>query len=205
MASNFCKNITYDGCKLSRFDAHRGVHNVTVINSEIGECINLVGSGTATFENTTLSRGQNNFFIRLREDYGATWEGEIVIKDCTLVSGSNNVAYAIRADWINWDFGYTCYIPNVTIDGLTVVNTVGVEMPASKVYLFKNFRTYYDNGYANKPGHEYYVGSIIADVPGNVNPAALPSRISTKGFKFNDYVEGTDLDFIFDTVTKERN
>ena len=204
MASNFCKNITYDGCKLSRFDAHRGVHNVTVINSEIGECINLVGSGTATFENTTLSRGQNNFFIRLREDYGATWEGDIVIKDCTFVSGSNNTAYVVRADWINWDFGYTCYIPNVYIDGLSVIEKNGVALPESNVYVFMNFTNYYNKNYSNKVGHTYYTGSITDKNDLNINPAATPNEIVTKNFIFNDYVGGHDADYVLDSTQKTR-
>ena len=205
MASNFCKNLTFDGCKLSRFDAHQGVHNITIKDSEVGEVINLVGSGTATLINSKLSRGQNNYFIRLREDYGSTWEGDVIIKNCTLVSSSTSVAYVIRADWINWDFGYDCYIPNVDIDGLTVVDKNGTALSSSNVYVFKNFRQYYNSNYRNFGSEsDYYSGSIIADNGVNKNPLIVPATIKTKNFAFNDYVSGTNMDVILDAVTKER-
>jgi len=35
MSSNGCKNVIYDGCMLTRFDAHEGVCNVTIKNSTI--------------------------------------------------------------------------------------------------------------------------------------------------------------------------
>lgn len=202
MASNFCKNLAFDGCKLSRFDAHRGVHNITIKDSEVGEVINLVGSGTATLINSKLSRGQNNYFIRIREDYGSTWEGDIIIKDCTLVSSNTSKAYVIRADWVNWDFGYNCYVPNVYIDGLNVVSKTGATLSDSNVYVFKNFKTYYTDKEGSSS--EYYTDSIIEDNGTNKNPLVVPSKIETKNFFFNDYVEGTDLDYVLDGVVKIR-
>lgn len=44
--SNYCKNLVYDGCVFSRFDAHMGVANATIKNSVLGhQGINLIGSG----------------------------------------------------------------------------------------------------------------------------------------------------------------
>ena len=66
--TNYCKNLVYDGCALSRFDAHQGVLNATVINSVLGHHgIKLIGSGTALIENTTVISGS---FIDLREHNG---------------------------------------------------------------------------------------------------------------------------------------
>jgi hypothetical protein len=71
MGSNYCKNIVYDKCTFSRFDAHMGVANATIRNSTLGhQGINAIGSGVITVENSTI-RGRN--LINLRSDYGSTW------------------------------------------------------------------------------------------------------------------------------------
>src|SRR5690606_24265358 len=46
LGSNYCKNLLYDGCIFSRFDAHMGVANATIRNSTLGHMgINAIGSG----------------------------------------------------------------------------------------------------------------------------------------------------------------
>ena len=83
MGSNYCKNLTYDGCELSRFDAHMGVANATIKNSKLGhQGINAIGTGTFLLENSTVYGGA---MINLRGDYGSTWEGEFIIRNCTFV------------------------------------------------------------------------------------------------------------------------
>lgn len=82
LGSNYCKNLLYDHCTFSRFDAHKGVANATIRNSTLGHMgINAIGSGTLTVENTTI-RGRN--LINLRSDYGSTWQGEVV-RNCIFV------------------------------------------------------------------------------------------------------------------------
>lgn len=118
MGSNYCKNLTYDGCVFSRFDAHKGTHNATIINSEIGhQKLNIIGSGLLIVENTTVHA---NNLINLRNDYGSTWEGDIIIRNVTL-KNTNSTPTLINANWYNHYFGYTCYLPeNITIDGITL-------------------------------------------------------------------------------------
>ncbi|HSM49709.1 MAG TPA: hypothetical protein VK872_17950, partial [Draconibacterium sp.] len=83
LGSNFCKNLVYDGCTFSRFDAHMGVANATIRNSTLGHMgINAIGSGTFTVENSTI-RGRT--LINLRSDYGSTWQGEFIIRNCVFV------------------------------------------------------------------------------------------------------------------------
>ena len=99
--TNYCKNLVYDGCTFSRFDAHQGVFNATVINSVLGHHgIKLIGSGTALIENTTVL---SNSFVDLREDYGSTWNGELIIRNCkfypTDVSG--NIINALNSEGRN--------------------------------------------------------------------------------------------------------
>ena len=121
-ASNYSKNISFDNCILSRFDAHMGVYNATIRNSTLGYMgVNAIGSGNFLIENSTV-RGRS--FINLRSDYGSTWEGTFTIRNCifvptqrkspivSLFSGSNSGLH---------DFGYTCYMPkNINVDQLHI-------------------------------------------------------------------------------------
>lgn len=135
-ASNTSRNLLLSNCVFSRFDAHRGVWNVTIIDCELGhQGINLIGGGTARIENTKVYN--NNYFVNLRSDYGSTWEGDLIIKNCvfapdkapstyTVINGSNPCTH---------DFGYTCYLPkNITIDGLEIRGA-----SSSSTYLFADF------------------------------------------------------------------
>lgn len=122
MASNFCKNLVYDSCTLSRFDAHMGVTNATIRNSTLGHAgINAIGRGTFTVERSTV---YGNSFINLRSDYGSTWEGEFVIRDCVFIPSGGSKAIASLIGGSNsgqHDFGYTCHMPaRILIDGLRI-------------------------------------------------------------------------------------
>ena len=155
MASNYTKNITYDGCVFSRFDAHKGTHNATIINSEIGhQKLNIIGSGTLLVENTII---HGNNIVNLRNDYGSTWDGDMIFKNVTL----NNTSYTptlINATWYNHDFGYTCHLPaNVTIDGLTLAK-------GTSFYVFPKLKNEIDS--ATVSGVE------------NKNPIVLPVKIT---------------------------
>jgi hypothetical protein len=122
MGSNFCKNLVLDNCIFSRFDAHMGVANATIRNSTMGHMgINAIGSGTFTVENTTV-RGRS--FINLRSDYGSTWQGEFIIRNCVFVpaGGKPTSASLISGSYSGQhDFGYTCYMPErITIENLRI-------------------------------------------------------------------------------------
>lgn len=112
IGSNYSKNLLYDTCTFSRFDAHMGVANATIRNSTLGHMgINAIGTGTFTVENSTV-RGRS--FINLRSDYGSTWEGEFIIRDCVFVpSGGRSVTASLFSgrNTGKHDFGYTCYMP----------------------------------------------------------------------------------------------
>jgi hypothetical protein len=122
LGSNYSKNITYDHVEFSRFDAHMGVANATIKNSVLGhQGVNLIGSGTFLVENTKVCGW---YFINLRDDYGSTFEGEIVIRNCEYVprNGAQSDAVLINGRYSGQhDFGYTCYMPRkITIDGLII-------------------------------------------------------------------------------------
>jgi hypothetical protein len=122
MGSNYCKNLILDNCTFSRFDAHKGVANATVRNSTLGHMgINAIGTGTFTVENSTIRGGR---FINLRSDYGSTWQGEIIIRDCVFVpaGGRPTSASLISGSYSGQhNFGYTCYMPErITIENLHI-------------------------------------------------------------------------------------
>jgi hypothetical protein len=121
-ASNYSKNLTLDNVSFSRFDAHMGVANATIKNSVLGHMgINLIGTGVALIENTKVCSGN---FINLRSDYGSTWEGDIIIRNCEFLprNGKQSDAVLIGGSYSGQhNFGYICYLPRrVIIDGLVI-------------------------------------------------------------------------------------
>lgn len=122
MGTNYCKNIVLDSCTFSRFDAHMGVTNATVRNCEIGYMgIKAIGHGTFKIENTTVYA---NHFLTFRQDYGSTWRGDFIIKNCVFVPTSNNPSSIHIINGFNsgqHDFGYTCYMPETfTIENFLI-------------------------------------------------------------------------------------
>ena len=182
MGSNYCKNLTYDGCVFSRFDAHKGTHNATIINSEIGhQKLNIIGSGLLIVENTMVHA---NNLINLRNDYGSTWEGDIILRNVTL-NNTKSTPTLINATWYNHNFGYTCYLPaNITIDGITLAkgNTFYV-LPALKTGMDTN----------TVDGNE------------NKNPVVLTKKVIIKSnpYSYNCYVSSNNILFGEVELTEE--
>ena len=129
--TNYCKNLVYDGCAFSRFDAHQGVLNATVRNSVLGHHgIKLIGSGTALIENTTVL---SDSFVDLRADYGSTWNGELIIRNCEFypTGVASHIINAENSE--DHNFGYTCYMPQkIEIDGF-FVHRIGYNYLFTKV------------------------------------------------------------------------
>ena len=118
IGTNFCKNLSYEGCTLSRFDAHQGVTNATIRNSTIGYMgVLLTGFGEFLIENSTV---QSRHFIGLREDYGSTWTGNITIRNCRFVSEQGGIILNGSNDGQH-DFGYPCTMPGrLVVEGLKI-------------------------------------------------------------------------------------
>lgn len=122
MGSNFSKNLILDHCTFSRFDAHMGVANATIRNSTLGHMgVNAIGTGTFLIENSTLN---GSSLISLRPDYGSTWEGEFIIRDCIFIPSGGRTANASLIGGSNsgrHDFGYTTYMPErILIENLHI-------------------------------------------------------------------------------------
>ena len=178
--TNYCKNLVYDGCALSRFDAHQGVLNATVKNSVLGHHgIKLIGSGTALIENTTVLAAS---FVDFREDYGSTWNGDLIIRNCKFYPSEVSLKIINAVNTEDHDFGYTCYLPErIEIDGL-YVNRPGTS------YLFNmvNSKHLYDGYNAEYPvvtPKEIVVKNYSAMFGGNIdvslNKAMFKTQISS--------------------------
>ena len=129
MGSNYSKNITLDTVKFSRFDAHQGVANATIKNSVLGHMsINIIGCGVFLIENSKVC---GSSFINLRSDYGSTWEGEVIIRNCEFFprNGAPSDVVLINGSYSGQhDFGYTCHMPRkITIDGLVINDSNSVN------------------------------------------------------------------------------
>lgn len=143
-ASNYSKNILFDHVEFSRFDAHMGVANATILNSRLGYMgINAIGFGTFRVENTEVRSGA---LFNLRSDYGSTWEGEFIVKNCRLVprGGKPVQSYLINGGYSGQhDFGYVCYMPRrILIDGL-VIDDAAHPKNYNGPYVFADFNAKY--------------------------------------------------------------
>lgn len=135
MSSNGVKNLEFINCSLSRFDAHCGFWNAKLVGCEFGQSINLIGGGRLEITDTVREGG--SYFIRLRGDYGATFKGDIIIKNCKYLGYKtyrgnytekkhDNYMVLIYSGFphhneaaLNWDFGYPCYMPkNLYVENL---------------------------------------------------------------------------------------
>ena len=191
IGSNYCKNLVYDNCTFSRFDAHMGVANATIRNSTLGHMgINAIGSGTFTVENSTIY-GRN--LINLRSDYGSTWQGEFVIRDCIFVPAGGKTTSASLFGGSNsgqHDFGYTCYMPErITIENLKIDDSNHPEDYKGPA-IFTNFNPdFNDDSYMEKFPYVKTREVILKNV---TIASGKALRISDNPFMFKDVKVITD-------------
>ena len=191
IGSNYCKNLVYDNCTFSRFDAHMGVANATIRNSTLGHMgINAIGSGILTVENTTI-RGRS--LINLRRDYGSTWQGEILIRNCVFVpaGGRPTSASLISGSYSGQhDFGYTCYMPErITIESLHIDDSNHPEDYQGPA-IFANFNPQMtDDSYQEKFPYVRTREVILRNV---TTASGKDLRLSDNPFMFKDVKVDTD-------------
>jgi len=118
MCSNYCKNTLVKNSSLSRFDAHEGVANVTIRDSELGiSCVETIGIGTFLMENTTL---YGYSCVALRPDYGSHWEGDMILRGCKWIPRGGRPLTTVLPvisgrNTENHDFGYPCTMPHTIL------------------------------------------------------------------------------------------
>lgn len=194
MGSNYCKNLVYDNCTLSRFDAHMGVANATIRNSTLGhQGINAIGAGTFTVENTTIL---GRSLINLRSDYGSTWQGELFIRNCIFVPAGGRPASASLIGGSNFgqhDFGYICYMPErITIENLKIDDSNHPEHYRGPA-IFANFNPKMtDESYEEKFPYVKTREVILRNV---TTASGKTLRLSDNPFMFKDVKINTAFDF----------
>lgn len=185
MGTNFCKNLVFERCSFSRFDAHQGVTNTTIRDSTMGHMgINAIGHGTFIVENSTIY-GRN--FFSLRSDYGSTWHGEFIIRNCVFVPACGSPVSAALIGGSNagqHDFGYTCHMPErIVIDGLRIddrQHPKGYQGPA----IFANFNPKCtDASYVEKFP---YIRTREVSLKNVTTASGKPLRVSDNPFMFKD-------------------
>ena len=171
MGTNYCRNMLFDQCFLTSFDAHTGAYNVTLRNSTC-EHINFIGGGTVILENMTMYADGKQCAISLRPDYGSIWRGDFIIKNLDIRYSKDSFSYMrlFEATYYDQLFGsysngsrFTTAMPtNIYIDGL-VITKYG--------YSVKNgVRSEWDIGTNTIPLYIYY-GNVhsLADTSSNTN------------------------------------
>ncbi|MFX4226643.1 MAG: right-handed parallel beta-helix repeat-containing protein [Porticoccaceae bacterium] len=201
MASNYSKNIVYDNCSLSRFDAHMGVANATIRNSTLGYMgINAIGSGVLTVENSTI---YGPYLVNLRSDYGSSWQGEVVIRNSVFVPAMERYSFieqqffpVVSPSLIfgynngNHDFGYTAYMPErITIESLHIddSNRPG-DYPGPVIFADLN-PDMTDESYHEEFPYVRTDTVILKDV---TTASGKPLRVSNNPFMFKDVQIETD-------------
>lgn len=184
-ASNFCKNILFDNCHFSRFDAHMGVANATIRNSTLGHMgINAIGEGLLLIENTKVTA---NRMVNFRDDYGSTWNGEVIIRNSEFTpSGKNlsSVNVIIGKNDGQHDFGYVCYMPErITIENLKI-NDSNTSASYQGPAIFGNFNPKKtDESYVEKFPYILTKELILKNIS---TESGKPVRISDNEFMFKD-------------------
>ncbi len=119
------KNVEISGSVLKALDASPGVFGLKVFNSDIDEALKLCGGGV--FEASGVKVEDENAFILLPRESGASFRGDIIIKNSELISEGTQGAYVIKSefdfgdsDYMTCEFGYKLYMPeNIYMDNFT--------------------------------------------------------------------------------------
>ena len=201
MASNYSKNIVYDNCSLSRFDAHMGVANATIRNSTLGYMgINAIGSGVLTVENSTI---YGPYLVNLRSDYGSTWQGEVIIRDTVFVPARERYSFiqqkffpVVSPSLIygynngNHDFGYTAHMPErITIESLHIDDSNRSEGYQGPVIFADLNPEMTDESFHEEFPYVRTKTVILKDV---TTASGKPLRVSDNPFMFKDVQIETD-------------
>jgi len=180
MGSSGNKNVAFIDCKLTRFDAHNGVHNVKLIRSNI-RMIRTNGTGTFIMEDCNM---YNRLLIGLREDYGGSWRGDVILKNVTLDPGESS-PILFSNTWYNHYFGYPTFMPeNIIIDNFKL--TKGTEVDIFSPNLLQQLENACKDEIDGQP-------NLNKTVP----PKKIIIRNNTQGLKFikptGEYFKNTEI------------
>lgn len=185
MGTNFCKNLTLENCELSRFDAHKGVTNATIKNCKIGYMkIKAIGHGLFTIEDTIVI-GDN--FVDFRPDYGSTWNGDFVLRNCRLIARGKSVSLFTGRNTEDHDFGYVCHLPRkIEIEDFLVDDSK--VKGGSDLFVFSeinknHLNESYDPKFPVKVTEEVAIRNVRAKKGGSLNLSKNPFFFRKTKFK----------------------
>lgn len=121
VATNQTKGVFVSNSTVNRIDAHRGITDLYIKDSVIGvKGLTVDGQGTFYAENVVFDKAVMP--LQLRQDYGASWNGNMYFRDITCLLKNDVTSYIVYAyNTENWNFGYRSWFPDLYIDGLTLM------------------------------------------------------------------------------------
>lgn len=148
MATNHVKNLFIKNSTLNRVDSHRGVTNLYVSDSTIGDKgFTLTGKGRFYAKNVKMDRSWA--IVRLRPDYGSTWDGSIVLNGVDYIIDDDisvNPYLIYSRNYQTWDYGYKTYFPQLYANNIK-----------------------FDLSYVKKSSKQITLMGLSADVPTTLN------------------------------------
>lgn len=180
-ASNFCKSLSMENCVISRFDAHLGVRDVTLKGCTFGYMgVRVVGFGTMLIEDCEVRTKE---FFHLRNDYGSSWEGNIIIRNCRfIVKDETSKAPVITGTNSGLhDFGYRCQLPSkIVIENLYIDDTAVTSPTYQGPVLFDDFQR------SPSPVYPYPAKGTIS-LQGITVQSGKPFRLADDSAPFGQY------------------
>ena len=120
MASNSSKNVIIRKSRVNRIDAHRGITNLFIDDSVVGnKGLTLIGKHYLYLRNVKFDRAYT--MINFRNDYGSSWEGTVVLNniESVLDDTTGSAPFVFYSDnAMNHDFGYQSYFPAIYVNGI---------------------------------------------------------------------------------------
>ncbi len=116
------KNIFITNSILSRIDAHTGIYNLYVSGSKVGtHGISIIGSGKIFVDHTTFDHSDAT--VKLRNDYGSSWNGEIVLNDIDYIQNNATNKIIQYENTGQTNYGYHSTFPSLYINNFRIDST----------------------------------------------------------------------------------
>jgi|GEM_PF-4443629 len=121
---NYFSDLLLEDFVVYSIGGHAYVRDLTFRNGTFFQHCLLQGMGTLTLERVThqnILQSKSDRFIFIRNDYGESWDGDVVIRDCKAVLGDTVDRYIIlRSEPIGYDPQGSTFDPNLDINGFVV-------------------------------------------------------------------------------------
>jgi len=121
---NYFSDLLLEDFVVYSIGGHAYVRDLTFRDGTFFQHCLLQGMGTLTLERVThqnILQGKSDRFIFIRNDYGESWDGDVVIRDCKAILGEDVGRYIIlRSEPISYDPQGSTFDPNLDINGFVI-------------------------------------------------------------------------------------